>query len=321
MMDVLCIGHASYDITMSVPRQPAPNEKMQADAMQLAGGGPAANAAVCVARLGGKSGFCGYLGQDVFGDICSDEFVTEGVDASLIVRGEHPTPVSQILAKPDGARSVVNFKSNTPCLAADAIRLSQQPKVMLFDEHEPALSAQLCEQAKARDIPTVLDAGSRRHGTDALAMRVDYLVASAKFARQFCGTEDMQATLAILAGDRDNVVITLGKTGLIWSRRGETGAMSAPEVAVIDSTGAGDAFHGAFALALAMGLAWEDMLPRSCKCLCVQSVRYWFTWRIDKTRSHLIGDAYFFNSPSVSRGCAMYVQTLAGSRCYALHPG
>jgi hypothetical protein len=46
----------------------------------------------------------------------------------------------------------------------------------------------------------------------------------------------------------------------------------------------------------------------------VQGVRYWFTWRIEKIRSHLIGDECFFNSPGESRGCAMYVQTLAGSR-------
>jgi len=117
----------------------------------------------------------------------------------------------------------ISFCPNTPCLAADAIRLSQQQKVMLFDEHEPALSVQLCEQAKASDIPTVLDAGSRRHGTDELAMRVDYLVASSKFARQFCATDDMQAALTFLADKRDNVVIPLGKTGLIWSRNGETG--------------------------------------------------------------------------------------------------
>jgi len=260
MLDVLCVGHASFDVTMSVRRQPASNEKMQADALQLAGGGPAANAAVCVTRLGRKAGFYGYLGQDVFGDICLDEFETEGVDTSLIVRGKHPTPVSQILAKPDGTRSVVNFKSDTPCPAVDAMRLSQQPKVILFDEHEPALSEQLCGQAKASDIPTVLDAGSRRHGTDELAMRVDYLVASAKFARQFCATDDMQAALAMLADKRDNVVITLGKTGLIWSKNGKTGAIHAPEVTVIDSTGAGDAFHGAFALGLARDMAWEELL-------------------------------------------------------------
>ncbi|MDQ7000624.1 MAG: PfkB family carbohydrate kinase, partial [Mariprofundus sp.] len=59
MLDVLCVGHASYDISMAARHHPEANEKMLADAMQLAGGGPAANAAVCVARLGGKAGFCG----------------------------------------------------------------------------------------------------------------------------------------------------------------------------------------------------------------------------------------------------------------------
>lgn len=260
MHDVLCVGHASFDVTMSVPRQPVPNEKMQADALQLAGGGPAANAAVCVARLGGEAGFCGYLGRDVFGDICLDEFATESVDTSLIVRGKHPTPVSQILAKPDGTRSVVNFKGETPWLAADVIRFNEKPKVMLFDGHEPLLSASLFKQGKAAGIMTALDAGSLHKGTDALAFEVDYLVTSSKFARQFCATDDMQAALTILADKRDNVVITLGGTGLIWSRNGETGAMPAPEVAVIDSTGAGDAFHGAFALGLARGMAWEEML-------------------------------------------------------------
>ncbi|MDX8405393.1 MAG: PfkB family carbohydrate kinase [Mariprofundus sp.] len=62
MTDVCCIGHASWDITMAVPHHPEPDEKLQADALNLAGGGPAANAAVCVARLGGSAAFCGYLG-------------------------------------------------------------------------------------------------------------------------------------------------------------------------------------------------------------------------------------------------------------------
>jgi len=260
MLDVLCVGHAAFDVTMSVSRHPAVDEKMQADTMQLSGGGPAANAAVQIARLGGKAAFCGYLGGDTFGDTCMDEFKMEGVDTSLIVRGKHSTPVSQILATPDGTRSVVNFKGDTPWLEADAARLTLQPRVILFDGHEPVLSEDLCNQAKTRGIPTVLDAGSRHRGTEELAMRVDYLAASAKFARQWCNTDDMQHALEQLSAQRDCVVITLGKTGLIWSRDGQTGSLPAPDVAVVDSTGAGDAFHGAFALGLAQGMAWEEML-------------------------------------------------------------
>ena len=91
-------------------------------------------------------------------------------------------------------------------------------------------------------------------------MRVEYLVASGKFARQFCATEDMEKALKQLSEKRDNVVITLGVEGLIWARGGESGELKAFDVNAIDSTGAGDAFHGAFALGVAQGMEWDDLL-------------------------------------------------------------
>ncbi|MDQ7011771.1 MAG: carbohydrate kinase family protein, partial [Mariprofundaceae bacterium] len=165
MVDVLCVGHAACDITMAVSRHVGADEKMQADAMQLAGGGPAANAAVTVVRLGGSSAFCGYLGRDVFGDAHMAEFEAEGVDTHFIVRGPHPTPVSAILAKPDGTRAVVNYKGDTPWLEPKAVDPPKvRPKAILLDGHEPLLSAPLVEWARAEDIPTVLDAGSVHRG-------------------------------------------------------------------------------------------------------------------------------------------------------------
>lgn len=261
MIDVLCIGHAAYDITMAVESHPGADEKIQAQAMQLGGGGPAANASVCVVRLGGKASFCGYLGNDLFGQAHMDELVAEGVDTSLIVRGEFPTPVSQVLAKPDGARSVVNFRDETPCLHRDAADFSMsEAKSVLFDGHEPLLSENALAWAKSNHIPTVLDAGSLHRGTDALALEVDYLTVSSKFARQFCDTDDMQNALRLLSAKRNRVVITMGEAGLIWYRDGESGALPAFSVQIMDSTGAGDAFHGAFALAIARNMNWLDAL-------------------------------------------------------------
>ncbi|MDQ6982307.1 MAG: PfkB family carbohydrate kinase [Mariprofundus sp.] len=260
MLDVLCIGHASYDITMAASHHPEANEKILADAMQLNGGGPAANASVCVARLGGKAGFCGYLSNDLFGTAHCHEFETEGVDTSLIVRGNHPSPLSQILAKPDGARSVVNFKADTPWLNADAVKISQTPKVILFDGHEPLISMRLCQWAETNSIPTVLDAGSLHQGTRNLAGAVDYLVASEQFARQFSGSDDMHAAMKMMEETSSCVVITMGEKGLIWSKGGDTGGMDAFTVDVIDSTGSGDAFHGAFAYGLSLGMNWQALL-------------------------------------------------------------
>ncbi len=259
MTDVLCVGHAAFDITMAVTRHPSADEKMQADALDLAGGGPAANAAVQIARLGGSAAFCGYLGRDIFGDAHLAELRREGVDVSPVVRGGHPTPVSQILAKPDGARSVVNFRGRTPHLPADVLRPAM-PKAMLFDGHEPLVSEALCHQAGKAGVPTVLDAGSVHTGTRRLAPVVDVLAASEKFARQWSGETDMEKALDRLLGVNACVVITLGERGLLWARDGERGTLPAFGVQAVDSTGAGDAFHGALALAMARGTDWQQTL-------------------------------------------------------------
>ena len=258
MIDVLCVGHASFDITMGVTSHPASDEKVLADAMQAGGGGPAANAAACIARLGGGSAFLGYLGRDLFGQAHLCELEGEGVDTSLIVRGDAPTPLSQVLAKPDGARSVINFKARTPPLPAVDMPPLPDAKVVLFDGHEPDVSMPLCRQARRSGIMTVLDAGSLHRGTRALAGMVDYLVASEKFARAF--SDQPELALKILAEYAETVVITLGKKGLIWNCHGRTGSMAAFRVEVVDSTGAGDAFHGAFAYGLAQGMGWPDLL-------------------------------------------------------------
>ena len=260
-VDVLCVGQASYDLVFSVARHPAEDEKIFADALVSCGGGPAANAAVAVARLGFKSAFAGYLGQDLYGDKHWQELSEEGVDLCLTVRGSSPTPLSAILVKPDGKRALINYKGETRPLSAGDIDFSAiVSTVVLFDGHEPNLSVPLAERARSEGVATVLDAGSLHAGTEALMGRVDYLVCSEKFARQFAAGADEETALARFAQTAPAVVITLGERGLIWRRGTERGALPAFAVAAVDTTGAGDAFHGAFAAAVMAGMEWVDLL-------------------------------------------------------------
>lgn len=257
-LDVLCIGHASYDLVFSVPNHPGADEKIVADDLLGCGGGPAANAAVTVAKLGGKAGFYGYLGNDVYGDSHLRELQKHGVDTQLIVRGTSPTPLSTVLVKPNGQRALINYKGQTNALPATAIDSDAlAAKVLLFDGHEPHISLRLLNQL-THPVPTVLDAGSLHDGTLALMDKVDYLVCSEKFALQYAGDENL--ALSKLAQIAPVVVITLGECGLIWQRGQEQGSLSAPPIVAIDTTGAGDAFHGAFAVGLAKGLIWIDLL-------------------------------------------------------------
>lgn len=258
-IDVLCVGHASYDLVFSVPHHPAKDEKMLADNFIGCGGGPAANAAVQVAKLGLKAAFAGYLGDDLYGDKHYQELIDYGVNVDNVVRGASPTPLSTVLVKPDGKRALINFKGETKPLPEQAIDFSNiNAKVVLFDGHESQLSMPIAKQAKAQGMPTVLDAGSVHEGTVALMNIVDHLVCSEKFAVQLHG--DTETALSRLAGISPNVVITSGEKGLIW-RQGETrGALPAFPVTAIDTTGAGDAFHGAFAAAVALGMEWSEVL-------------------------------------------------------------
>lgn len=258
-IDVLCVGHASYDLIFSIDHHPLADEKISASGFVGMGGGPAANAAVTVAKLGFKAAYAGYLGLDIYGEHHYRELLDTGVHSDLIIRGNFPTPLSTILVKPDGQRALINYKGQTKALAADAIDFSAIiPKVVLFDGHEPQLALALLASLQDKSTISVLDVGSLHDGTLALLHKVDYLVCSEKFAIQYAGT--IETALQRLAELAPTVVITLGEKGLIWQRNQEQGALSAFPVACVDSTGAGDAFHGAFAAALCTDMSWLDVL-------------------------------------------------------------
>jgi sulfofructose kinase len=260
-VDVLCVGQASYDLIFAVERQPGENEKIAATDYTNCGGGPAANAAVTVARLGGKAAFAGYMDNDIYGETHYRELRKEGVNCDLIVRGDRPTPLSAILVKPDGTRTVVNHRIKTVPLRPEELDCSLiDCSVMLFDGHEPLLGAYLAGQAGKKGIPTMLDAGSLHEGTQKLVSMVDYLVCSEHFAQQYTDRGNLHEALSSLADTAPFVVITCGERGLLWKTPKARGTMSAFMVQVIDTTGAGDVFHGALAYSLARHVEWLKAL-------------------------------------------------------------
>ena len=274
-IDVLCVGHAAFDITMAVDHHPGRNEKCAASAMAACGGGPAANAAVTVARLGGTSGFAGYLGRDTYGCLHCEELAGEGVHTRWIARGDHPTPLSVILVKPDGDRTVVNHRAGTPFLNAGEIDFSScRPKVILFDGHEPLISLPLAKTARAAGIPTVLDAGSVHKGTVDLLPLVSHVVSSARFARDFTGEADPHRALEKLSLSAPFTAVTLGEKGLIWKETtGGGGVLPSYRVDAADTTGAGDAFHGAFALGVARSDDLETTLRHASATAAITCTR------------------------------------------------
>lgn len=288
-VDVLCVGTSAYDLTFTVDAHPQPDDKIFASSLVSCGGGPAANAAVTVARLGGTAVFAGYLGNDVFGQLHLEELQAEGVLTDWIVRGANPTPVSTIIAKPDGRRTLIAYQGNRDKLPAGSIDFSQiKPKVILFDGHEPHLSLPLATWARERQLPTVLDAGSLHIGTEQLAERVDYLICSEKFARQYTGEHNEQRALPQLNEVAPFAVVTLGERGLLWKIGQAEGQLPAFAVNASDTTGAGDTFHGAFAWCLSQQRGWLESLrfasAAAALCCTKQGARHGIPYRKEVER-------------------------------------
>lgn len=260
-VDVLCAGFACHDLVFAVPQHPGPDEKMRAEGLTNCGGGLAANAAVAAARLGCRTAFAGYLGADVYGDFHLAEFHADGVNTAWVVRGSEPTPLSAIIVKPDGLRTIVHYRGDSEGACTGRFDLAQlRTKSILIDAYQFDLAVALTEYAKANHIPTVIDADALRPQVAQLVQQVDYVVASERFALEYSDDAGVEAGLHKLSAVAPHVVITLGGRGLIWQQGATVGQLPAFPVNAVDTTGAGDAFHGAFAAGLALGLGWDELL-------------------------------------------------------------
>ena len=267
-LDVLCVGHAALDLSVFVEAFPQENSKCETQEILASGGGPAANAAYLLSRWGIRCGFAGLVGNDSHGRRIRDEFEAAGTDVSLLEqRADYTTPFSMILInKQNGSRTIVNRKVPTGPLRLDETKLNRvSPRVLLFDGHE--LAASLATLGAFPDAISILDAGSWRDGTAALAGKVDYLAASERFALQATqspklDTDDgRRECLRSLREQFSTVVIvTLGEQGLIADDGNGFFHLPAFPAKTVDTTAAGDIFHGAFAYAISQARPFRESL-------------------------------------------------------------
>jgi sugar/nucleoside kinase (ribokinase family) len=271
--EVLCIGHAAYDLSVFVSKFPVENSKYETQELREAGGGPAANAAFLLATWGMPVAFAGLVGADDSGQRVRAELATAGVELSLLeLRPGHATPFSVILVnRQNGSRTIVNRKVPGQYLKLTPEQFAPfRPKVLLFDGHE--LEASLAALRAFPEAISILDAGSRRDGTARLAGRVNYLAASERFARQTTGLPDLgdeDAQRACVEDLRNKygakVVVTLGERGLVADAGDGFQYLPAYPARTVDTTAAGDIFHGAFAYAVAKGLPFGEGLRLSAR--------------------------------------------------------
>lgn len=257
---LICLGLSALDITWQVDELPQGGGKTRASALREGGGGMAANAAAAAARLGAAVQFWGRAGEDSAGHAMQAQLAACGVDVAQFRLFEGArSSLSGIVVDTRGERMIVNFRgADLPTdpgwlpLAALA-----DADAVLADPRWPEGAHALFAAARARGLPTVLDGDVADAAVfDGLLPHTDYAVFSepglAGYALDAPTVED-QLRHAHAHGCR-LAAVTLGEHGLRWVDAAGLHALPAFPVQAVDTTGAGDVFHGA--LAFALGAGW-----------------------------------------------------------------
>jgi sulfofructose kinase len=263
---ILCSGIAVQDIVMRVESFPAPGAKVPASEFVITGGGCAANAAVAIARLGGRVAFAGPLGGAA--DPASNRIVTdlaaEGIDCSGAIRVDGGSAsVSLILLDATGEKTIATRRGVNlgKALPVNADGLVADANAVLVDNRFPEFVTAVCRAASARKISVVIDLDQATTVDDPLLALGTHVVSSAEALRGTTGVDDYGAGLKHLAQHIPGfLAITDGPNGVYWLDHGTLRHMPAFNVKAIDSLAAGDAFHGSFTLALAEGSGHVDAM-------------------------------------------------------------
>lgn len=246
--NVICCGMLVADLKFRTEAFPENDQKVFADSFQILPGGPATNAAITIQQLGGQAHLLATIGKCALSDSVLDMIDKTGVNTKKVLHQGEALNVSAVFSESNGQRRVVSYKN---AVSYETPKHLIGPEVILLDGHQPQVSLELIERFP--NTPTILDAGSVHEGTELLFYKVDWLITSTKYALTKTGKNKIQDALKTLAILNSKTIITTGEQGCIYSINGEEGSISPmKEVRCLDSNGAGDVFHGAFAHALAL---------------------------------------------------------------------
>ena len=279
MTTVACVGLAVLDIAFGVDVRPMRGQKAFAESMTVIGGGPAANAAATVARLDGEARFIGRIGDDSVGSLILEDFAAWNVDASRVrqVRSAS-SPISAITIEADGERTIVNYSD--PRLFACDDRLTADDVVgadaVLGDLLWPTGALSAMELARDLGVPGILDFDHARAVPIDIALTAPtHIIFSAPALASTSGEDDPASGLMFVRARTDAwLAVTLGGDGVIWLGDDDIRAAPAFDVKVADTLGAGDVFHGAFALALAEHRPIEDVIRRASATAALKCTRF-----------------------------------------------
>ncbi|GIE78149.1 ribokinase [Actinoplanes philippinensis] len=246
-MRLLFAGLATVDLVQRVQRLPGADEKVQSESVEVAAGGPAANAAVTAAALGASVTLVSVVGAHPLGDLVRADLAAHGVTLiDAAPDSPEPPPVSAVtVLATTGERTIVSRNAGNRRVTMPAEGLPDAD-LTLVDGHHPALATAAARAARR----LLVDAGSWRPVFADVFPHAEVVACSGDFRHPGAAPIDAATADAVAA---PHVVVTHGPGPVRWFSALEAGEVAVPPVAAVDTAGAGDAFHGALAVALARG--------------------------------------------------------------------
>lgn len=278
MKRIICVGHAAIDRIYRIDKFPDRPTKIRALEHIEAGGGMAANAAAAIGRLGGPVELWSRVGEDDNGVKIRRLLASAGVDTRYVQPFEdNRSSTSVILVDGSGERLIVgsrdvNMPSSTAWLPLERVA---EAGAVLADLRWLEGTRVVFEAARNAGVPTVLDAdlGGREALHELLAL-TDYAVFSQQALEEFTAEEAIEDRLRRVADlGPAHAGVTLGADGYMWLEAGKVEHFPAFKVDVVDTTGAGDAFHGAFALGVAEDRSTRDIIRRASATAALKCTR------------------------------------------------
>ncbi|MBX3577176.1 MAG: sugar kinase [Rhizobiaceae bacterium] len=278
MASVLVAGVAVIDFVFRVDEMPRRAEKYRATDADIVGGGGAANAAVTVARLGGRAVLATRLGDDAIADMILADLGREGVDCSLARRfpGKRSS-FSSVFVDRQGERQIVNYRDMGISFDADWISglLPDRFDAALADTRWPQGGPAVLNAARARGKPAVVDAEAPIGEAMATIRAGTHIAFSRQGLRDFAGHDDMRAALGQATEATGAwVCVTDGSADVVFHAGGAFGTVPAFPVEAVDTLAAGDVWHGAFALFLAEGMGETDAIRLANAVAAIKCTRF-----------------------------------------------
>ncbi len=263
MKKIVGIGACVMDTLITLPRFPEEDTKLRANNTKNAGGGPVGTGLVAVSKLGENAAYIGVLSDDNGGKFLIEDFKKYGVDTENVevIPGFQSFTSVVWLNEEKGTRTCVFDKGNLPELTLNDNQIDaiKNAELLMVDGNELSAAVEAAKIANDNNTKVLYDAGGLYDGVEKLLRLTDILIPSYEFsiAHTGCETAEDAAKKLFELYSPEVVVITKGKEGGILYNGKDLISYPIYPADVVDSNGAGDVFHGAFAAGVVKGYSYE----------------------------------------------------------------